>query len=158
MVKAAAALILGLWLALPSLAAQPSPRPVKPAKPDWHELAMEHRQILAPLESDWSQFDTRRRQKWVAIAKRYPKLKPASQKLLQKRMQEWARLTPEQRRIARDRYLRINQLSDEERSRLAEQYREYRRTLAQPETPFDPVLPETETPENTSEQPASGSK
>src|SRR5437016_4917526 len=77
-----------------------------PAKkqPNWNELNADQQQILAPLQNDWDQLEPVRKRKWLGIAKRYPKMKPEEQQRVQKRMQTWARLTPEQRRAARERH------------------------------------------------------
>jgi hypothetical protein len=81
-------------------AAQPKPG----VRPAWAELTAEQQQILAPLKTDWDSLDPERRQKWIAIAKRYPRMKAQEQERVQRRMQAWARLTPEQRRQARENY------------------------------------------------------
>jgi hypothetical protein len=81
-------------------AAQPKPG----VRPAWAELTAEQQQILAPLKTDWDTLDPERRQKWIAIAKRYPRMKAQEQERVQRRMQAWARLTPEQRRQARENY------------------------------------------------------
>jgi uncharacterized protein DUF3106 len=81
-------------------AAQPKPG----VRPAWAELTAEQQQILAPLKTDWDTLDPERRQKWIAIAKRYPRMKTQEQERVQRRMQAWARLTPEQRRQARENY------------------------------------------------------
>ncbi|MBI3057092.1 MAG: DUF3106 domain-containing protein, partial [Betaproteobacteria bacterium] len=111
MVKTLIAIILCLSFVAPVSAAAPlQPKPaatkVKPAKPDWAELTPAQQAVLAPLKEDWSTLDTTRRRKWIKIANGYPKMKPKAQQLLQKRMQEWAKLTPEQRRVAREKYRR----------------------------------------------------
>jgi len=99
MAKALAALTLGLCIALSSFA---SAAPKK--QPDWAQLMPEQQQILAPLASDWNNFDATTRKKWLLTAKRYPKMKPEQQQRLQAQMRRWAELTPEQRRIARENY------------------------------------------------------
>ena len=115
MAKALVALIASLCLAF-SAAAQTKPEPKKaPARPAWVELSPGQQQVLAPLQSDWEQLDTVRRKKWVAIADRYPTMKPAEQQRLQKRMQEWAALTPEERRVAREKYRNIKSLPPRKR-------------------------------------------
>ena len=111
-------LVLALCVAA-GAAAQPAPQPAakpatkptgKPAakavkvRPAWAELTAEQQEVLAPLKSDWDKLDPDRRHKWIGIAKRYPKLKPQEQERVQRRMQAWARLTPEQRRQARENY------------------------------------------------------
>ena len=79
-----------------------APRPgVRPA---WAELTAEQQQVLAPLKADWDSLEPERRQKWIAIAKRYPRMKQVEQERVQRRMQTWATLAPEQRRLARENY------------------------------------------------------
>src|SRR5215216_1759789 len=105
MAKTLVALIASLCIAFSAAAAQTKADAKKAApKPGWTELTPAQQQVLAPLQGDWEQLDTTRRKKWVSIANRYPTMKPAEQQRLQKRMQEWAQLTPEERRAARARY------------------------------------------------------
>jgi hypothetical protein len=81
------------------------PKPTKPGvRPAWAELTAEQQQVLAPLKADWDALEPDRRQKWIAIAKRYPRMKAVEQERVQRRMQAWARLSPEQRRQARENY------------------------------------------------------
>jgi Protein of unknown function (DUF3106) len=80
------------------------PKPKLNVRPAWAELTAEQQQVLAPLKSDWDSLDPDRRQKWIAIAKRYPRMKPLEQERVQRRMQVWASLSPEQRRQARENY------------------------------------------------------
>jgi hypothetical protein len=84
-------------------AAQPKPG----VRPAWAELTAEQQQILAPLKPDWDTLDPERRQKWIGIAKRYPRMQAKEQERVQRRMQAWARLTPEQRRQARENYKQL---------------------------------------------------
>jgi hypothetical protein len=83
--------------------AQPKPG----VRPAWAELTAEQQQVLAPLKTDWDMLEPERRQKWIAIAKRYPRMKAQEQERVQRRMQAWARLTPEQRRQARENYKQL---------------------------------------------------
>ena len=110
------ALAAGLFVAAPGLRAAdvptgPAETPgtssapaaiVKPARPYWLELTLAQRQALAPLADDWERLDLQTKKKWVEIANRYPKMNPDEQERSQQRMREWAMLTPEQRRVARD--------------------------------------------------------
>lgn len=89
------------------------PAPAKPravkadVRPAWAELTAEQQQVLAPLKADWDTLEPDRRLKWIAIAKRYPRMKPVEQQRVQRRMQTWAALSPEQRRIARENYKQL---------------------------------------------------
>jgi hypothetical protein len=93
-------------------------------RPAWIELAPEHREILAPLKDDWENLERERRLKWVGIAKRYPKMKPEEQARMQRRMQAWSKLTPEQRRQARESYKTLAKDKDQH-GNLREQWAEY---------------------------------
>ena len=112
--------------------AAPKPAAKPPAKkkasvvvrPAWIELSPEQRQTLAPLQDDWENFEKERRLKWIGIAKRYPKMQPEEQARVQRRMQAWANLTPEQRRQARESYKNLAKDKDKH-GNLREQWAEY---------------------------------
>src|SRR5690349_13424460 len=146
------------WLALllvavaASAAAQPSaPPPAKKAKPAlvqrdvrpaWAELTAEQQLVLAPLKNDWDNLERERRQKWIQIAKRYPRMKALEQERVQRRMQIWANLSPEQRRQARENYKRLAKSPQPAKKSLREQWAEYqalppqeRENLAPPRSP-----------------------
>jgi hypothetical protein len=72
--------------------------------PTWVELTPAHQQILAPLRPLWDTIPELNRRKWQRIADRYPSLKPEEQTRLQERMAEWVKMTPQQRRVARENY------------------------------------------------------
>jgi hypothetical protein len=97
--------------------------------------------VLAPLQPEWEQLDTTRRKKWVSIADRYPTMKPAQQQRLQKRMQEWAKLTPEERRAAREKYKVLKKLPPEERKQVRQRWKEYEQSR-----PTAPAPPAAEMP------------
>lgn len=90
--------------------------------PKWADLSAQQREILKPLAADWDKLDEARRNKWVVVAKRYPTMQPEEQKRLQGRMAEWARLTPEQRRVARENYQRTKALPPEQKKAEWQQY------------------------------------
>jgi len=110
-------------------AAKPAAKVAQPkpgVRPAWAELTVDQQNILAPLKSDWDTLEPERRQKWLAIAKRYPKMKLEEQERVKRRMQAWAKLTPEQRRQARENYKRIAKVPREERSvDLRQEWAEY---------------------------------
>jgi len=96
------------------------------AKPVWAELTAEQQQVLAPLKADSDSLEPERRQKWIAIAKRYPRMKPEEQERVTRRMQAWAKLTPEQRRQARENYKRLAKTPREDHKKdLREKWAEY---------------------------------
>jgi Protein of unknown function (DUF3106) len=101
--------------------------PVVLRSPSWAELSPADQQVLAPLASDWDKFDAQRKQKWLGIAKRYPKLAPTEQRRIQQQMRAWAQLTPAQRQAARERYRSIKRLPPEKRREVEEKWQEYQR-------------------------------
>jgi Protein of unknown function (DUF3106) len=119
MVKALAVLTFGLCVALSTLASAAEKR-----QPDWSQLTPEQQQILAPLASDWNNFDATRRRKWLLTAKRYPLMKPEQQHRLRAKMRRWAELTPEQRRIARENYRKLAKQSPQERETIKRRWQE----------------------------------
>src|SRR5476649_1464402 len=98
------ALFCSLSFASPAYAIAPEPAP------KWVQLNSEQQKILAPLANDWdgAGFTDFRRKKWMGIAKRYPSMNPEEQQKLQTRMREWASLTQEQRRRARETFKTID--------------------------------------------------
>jgi len=109
----------------------------------WAGLTADQQMILAPLRSDWDKLDAERRLKWIGIAKRYPQMKAEEQARVQRRMHAWAKLTPQQRREARENYKELAKNPKEKRTNLREQWAEYQRQ--QPTRPLvQPPEPEVE--------------
>ncbi len=115
-------LVLALCAACSVAAQQPAAKK-KQVKPAWAELTAEQQHVLAPLKADWDALEPERRRKWLGIAKRYPTMKPEAQARVQRRMQAWAKLTPEQRRQARENYKRMAKSGPQRK--LREHWAEY---------------------------------
>lgn len=129
MVKALLAITL-LFTLVGSAFSAAVPAPQKPAKPDWTELKPAQQQVLAPLKDHWAELDTTRRQKWVKVANSYPKMKPDEQARLQERMRDWIKLSSEERRAAREKYLAIKKLPPAKREDVKQQWQHYQQSLA----------------------------
>jgi len=97
----------------------------KNVRPAWAELTAEQQATLAPLKNDWDTLDLERRQKWIQIAKRYPRMKPLEQERVQRRMQIWANLSPEQRRQARENYKQLAKAQRPANKDLRQAWAEY---------------------------------
>jgi hypothetical protein len=115
---------VALWFALAS-----SAHAVAPEKkaPSWLQLSSEQQQVLAPLSTEWDKLDDFGRKKWLGIAKRFPAMKPDEQQRVQARMREWAMLTPQQRRLARENFKNIEKLPPEKKQTVRENWDEYQR-------------------------------
>lgn len=110
----------------------------------WSHLSAAQHAALAPFATEWDKFSDERKRKWMKIAARFAKMSPEAQKRLHERMVEWIRMTPDQRRVARENYqvskalpsqARQNawqayqQLSPEQKARLAAIERKRRPTV-----------------------------
>jgi hypothetical protein len=100
--------------------------------------------------------EVQRKQKWLSIAKRYPTLPPAQQERIQAQMSAWARLTPDERRIAREQFKNLRQLPPEQRKEVRQKWQEYqqlppekRRELGAPSA-VHPATDVSPPPSNTS--------
>ena len=109
----------------PAPKAKPAAKAKAQVRPAWAELTAEQQQILAPLKADWESLEPERRRKWVGVAKRYPSMTVRGQERVQRRMQTWAKLTPEQRRQARETYKQLAKVPAGKRGSLREQWAEY---------------------------------
>ncbi|MFB9241283.1 DUF3106 domain-containing protein [Massilia antarctica] len=100
----------------------------------WKDLSRPQQLALDPLKGEWDNMETARKQKWVDIANRYSSMKPDEQLRVQERMRDWIKLTPAERRLARENYTlskkldkskksveweKYQQLPDEEKKKLA---------------------------------------
>ena len=94
------------------------------AKPGWNELTPAQQSALAPLASEWSKFEAARKEKWLVIANKFATMPPAEQERTQERMRDWLKLTPAQRRSARENYARAKKLDADTKSAQWKQYQE----------------------------------
>jgi hypothetical protein len=78
--------------------------------PLWSDLSESQRQVLQPFASQWNTWPAAEKRSWVALANRVPRMKPKDQARAQRRISEWAQLTPGQRQIARQNYRLARQL------------------------------------------------
>ena len=114
-----AALLLCV-LAAPFAIAAPKDR-----GPQWAALTADQQQALSPLAGEWNKLSVPHKTKWLGIAKRYPAMKAEEQKRVQTRMQNWAKLTPEQRDQAREQYRNIAKVAPDRRVELRKYWADY---------------------------------
>lgn len=120
---AAAGTPQGTPAAAPVSKAAPA-KPQAAVKPLWADLSPAQQQALAPLAPEWDKLDAFRKNKWLAIGNKYASMKPDEQQRVQERMRDWVRLTPEQRRTARESYARAKKLNADQKSAHWEQYQQ----------------------------------
>ncbi|MDQ7968485.1 MAG: DUF3106 domain-containing protein [Oxalicibacterium faecigallinarum] len=112
------------------------------AKNDWKSLSPVQRTALAPLEKDWNRLDDFRKEKWIELANRFTTMTPTEQSRMQERMRDWVALSPEERRLARENYKRV-QKAKVEKGQQWEQYQqlpeEKKKELAATAVPKKPL-------------------
>lgn len=104
--------------------AAPAAKSQTAGRPLWVELTPAQQQALAPLAPEWDKMDAFRKKKWLAIGNKYAAMNPDEQQRLQERMRDWVKLTPEQRRIARENYARAKKLNRDQKSAHWEEYKQ----------------------------------
>ena len=83
------------------------------AQPLWTDLTSAQRQVLDPFESQWNGLPATEKRAWADIARRFPKMSADEQARVQKRIAEWAGLSPAQRQVARANYRLAQQAGKE---------------------------------------------
>jgi len=96
-----------------------------PPQPQWSELTIEQKTILAPLSDDWDAMEYHRQKKWLGITRRFPNMTPEEQRRVQTQMQDWGKLAPEARRLARENFAAANKLPLEKKQELKQKWEEY---------------------------------
>lgn len=93
-------------------------------KPLWHTLTHPQQVALEPLAGEWDKMDSLRKQKWLEIANRFSSMKPDEQQRVHERMRDWVKLTPEERRVARENYTRTKKIEPGQKTAQWEQYQQ----------------------------------
>lgn len=144
------ALLLSLGLGGSAHAAAPEPKAAKampvPAVEQgvrWQDLNPAQKAALKPLERDWSGIDLPRKQKWLELSTRFPRMSADEQARVQDRMAAWAKMSPQERGQARLNYQDAKQVPAKDRQARWESYQalspEQKRQLATRAVP--PALP-----------------
>lgn len=108
----------------PASAGAKSASPRNADKPLWKDLTPPQRIALEPLTSEWDRMEGVRKQKWLEIANRYAAMNPDEQQRIQERMRAWIKLTPDQRRVARENYTLSKKIGKDQKSAQWEQYQQ----------------------------------
>ena len=93
-------------------------------KPLWKDLSPPQQVALDPLKGEWDHMEGVRKQKWLDIANRSSSMSPDEQQRIQERMRAWIKLTPEQRRVARENYTLSKKIEKSQKSAQWEQYKQ----------------------------------
>lgn len=111
-------------------AVKPSVNPAaKPAaksadKPLWNQLTPTQKIALEPLHGEWDPLESVRKQKWLEFTKSFATMTPDEQQRVHERMREWVKLTPEQRKVARQNFVQAKTIAPNEKSATWETYKQ----------------------------------
>jgi len=86
--------------------------------PFWKDLTPQQQQVLAPVAAEWDTYTARGRKRYVAIADRYPKLKPDEQARVTARLKSWASLSRQDRDKARENFRKVRKLPPEKQAEV----------------------------------------
>ncbi len=81
-------------------------------KPTWKELSAAEQIALRPLAANWDNMAIGQKRKWQSVAKDFEKLPAAQQTKMHARMTEWTALSPKQRADARINFAQNRELTD----------------------------------------------
>ncbi len=91
-------------------------------QPTWKTLSPAQREALAPLAPIWSEINSNRKRKWIALSANFNNLSPQDRATLHGRMKEWASLSNAERNRARLNFAQTRELSHEEKKTQWEAY------------------------------------
>jgi hypothetical protein len=86
--------------------AQPS------AGPLWNQLSAPEQAALKPLAANWDGLSIGQKRKWISVSKDFSRLSPAEQSKVHARMTEWSALSSQQRAAARQNFAQNKELTD----------------------------------------------
>jgi Protein of unknown function (DUF3106) len=87
-------------------------KPAAAKKPLWKDLSPAEQTALRPLAANWDAMGIGQKRKWQSVAKDFDKLPAPQQAKMHTRMTEWIALSPQQRADARINFAENRQLTD----------------------------------------------
>src|SRR6185503_21249884 len=105
--------------AAPFALAQPELR--TPQTP-WTSLSPEQRRILGPVAPDWERMPGYQQQRLMSAARQYPSLQPIQKERFDQRIRDWATMTTDQRKAARETFQGLRKLPPDKQHELRERW------------------------------------
>lgn len=120
-----------------------TPPPVKKpeSSPAWHALSASQQAALAPLRKLWPEISEAQKRKWLALSVNFSDRSDHEQEKMQARMKDWAKLTPQQRALARLNFAEVQQVTVDERKTKWEAYQSLSSDQRQELSKGRPVAP-----------------
>lgn len=111
------------------------------SSPTWQSLNASQKTALAPLHKLWPEINEAQKRKWLALSVNFSDRSDEEQEKMQARMKDWAKLTPQQRALARLNFAEVQQVTLDERKTKWEAYQSLSRDERQELTKGHPPAP-----------------
>ena len=92
------------------------------SSPTWQSLSANQKTALSPLHKLWPEISEAQKRKWLALSVNFSDRSAEEQAKMQARMKDWAKLTPQQRALARLNFAEVQQVTLDERKTKWEAY------------------------------------
>jgi hypothetical protein len=96
----------------PAPTAAASAKTTPSSQPLWKDLSPAEQSSLRPLAANWDNMGIGQKRKWLSLAKDFDKLPSSQQAKMHARMTEWTALSPQQRADARINFAHNRELTD----------------------------------------------
>ncbi len=117
---------------------------VRAAPEPWQKLTPAEQRALIPVYPLWNTLPEIQQQNLKRLAQHYHALDPKAKQRFDSRLATWAKLTPEQRQAAREKYHAYTQLPHEKREQVKQIVKQNQAIKAQQQpasgTPIAPVM------------------
>ena len=90
----------------------------------WASLNKSQKETLATLEVDWNTLSSEQRSKWIQVSNKFESLPEADRERLKSRMADWAKLSTQDRRVARANYIKSLDIPNDKKSEAWEAYQQ----------------------------------
>jgi hypothetical protein len=110
--------LAGIAASMSALAQSPAPAPAAASsasvssQPSWKELSATEQTALRPLAASWDTMSAGQKRKWQTVAQDFHKLPAPQQTTMHARMAQWSALSPQQRAAARINFAQNRELTD----------------------------------------------
>jgi hypothetical protein len=98
--------------AAPALAATAPNKAAPSSQPLWKDLSPSEQTALRPLAANWDSMGLGQKRKWQSVAKDFDKLPPDQRTKMHARMTDWTALSTQQRADARQNFAQNRELTD----------------------------------------------
>jgi hypothetical protein len=110
----------------------------------WSSLSSEQRRILGPVAPDWERMPGYQQQRLMSAARQYPSLQPIQKERFDQRIRDWATMSSDQRKAARETFQGLRKLPPEKQHELRERWFERQQQQyprSEPRQQYAPVEP-----------------